>query len=166
MAGLGSENVSIKGDANEAHVKLSIGGETYERTLSRTGGDMYAEGDAYLDTPELGDLFAFLLESNEARRAVELSQDLREIIMRPVDTAAIESEIEDLQAKRDDLERQLENLSTLKRELPTLEQHRQDLEAKIEEKEQDLEETKQAITDADHEVSATRDQRADLEDAL
>jgi len=78
MAGLGSENVSIKGDADSGTVELTIGNEAYSRTLTRTNGGIHAEGDAYLDDPELAELFAFLLESNDARRAVELTQDLRE----------------------------------------------------------------------------------------
>jgi len=166
MAGLGSEDVSIKGDADEAHVELSIGGETYTRTLTRQNGEVYATGDPYLADPELADLFVFLLESNEARRAVELGADLREIIMRPVDTAAIEAEIDELQDERDTVERQLEELDTLKRELPSLEQRRQELETEIEDKEAQLAETKAAIEDTDREVSATRDQEAELEDAL
>ncbi|PSP32785.1 chromosome segregation protein SMC [Halobacteriales archaeon QH_10_67_22] len=166
MAGLGSEDVSIKGDADEAHVELSIGGETYTQTLTRQNGDVYATGDPYLADPELADLFVFLLESNEARRAVELGADLREIIMRPVDTAAIEAEIDERQDERDTVERQLEELDTLKRELPSLEQRRQELETEIEDKEAQLAETKAAIEDTDREVSATRDQKAELEDAL
>jgi DNA repair exonuclease SbcCD ATPase subunit len=166
MAGLGSEDVSIKGDADEAHVELSIGGETYTRTLTRQNGEVYATGDPYLADPELADLFVFLLESNEARRAVELGADLREIIMRPVDTAAIEAEIDELQDERDTVERQLEELDALKRELPSLEQRRQELETEIEDKEAQLAETKAAIEDTDQEVSATRDQEAELEDAL
>jgi len=145
---------------------LTVGDETFERTLSRTNGGFYAEGDAYLDDVELADLFVFLLESNEARRAVELKQDLRELIMRPVDTAAIETEIDDLQDQRDDIERQLDNLDSLQRELPTLEQRRQDIKQQIKEKEAELEATKEAIEDADQELSATRDQKDELDDAL
>jgi len=166
MAGLGSEDVSIKGDADESHVEMTAGGETYSRILTRANGGVYAEGDAYLDDLELADLFVFLLESNEARRAVELQEDLRELIMQPVDTVAIESEIEDLQAQRDDVERQLENLDSLQRELPTLEQRRQDLKQEIEDKGAELEATKEAIKDADQELSATRNQKDELNDAL
>jgi DNA repair exonuclease SbcCD ATPase subunit/copper chaperone CopZ len=166
MAGLGSEDVSVKGDAEEAHVDLTVGGETYTRTLYRTNGDVYAEGEAYLDDPELADLFVFLLESNEARRAVELGNDLREIIMRPVDTAAIEAEIDELAVERNDVERRLENLSALKRELPKLEQRRQELQSRVEAKEAELEETKDAIENADREVTAKVDREDELEEAL
>jgi chromosome segregation ATPase len=166
MAGLGSEDVSIKGDADEAYVELTVGDETYTRTLRRQNGGVYADGDPYLDDPELADLFVFLLESNEARRAVELTTDLQEIIMRPVDTEAIESEIERLTSERDEVERQLENLSSMRAQLPSLEQRRQELETEIEEKEAELADLKEEIDETDQEVSATRDQKAELEDAL
>jgi DNA repair exonuclease SbcCD ATPase subunit len=166
MAGLGSTNVSIKGDTDSAGVELTVGEETYTRTLTRADGDVHTKGEAYLDDPELADLFVFLLESNEARRAVELTEDLREVIMRPVDTDAIEAEIEELQAECDDIERQLDNLQSIQAQLPELEQRRQDLEAEIAEKGAELEAAKQAIDDADQEISATHDQKDELDDAL
>ncbi|MFB6150510.1 MAG: archaea-specific SMC-related protein [Haloarculaceae archaeon] len=166
MAGLGSDNVSIKGDSDEGRVELTMGEETYTRELTRANGGVLAEGEPYLDDPELADLFVFLLESNEARRAVELSEDLREIIMRPVDTAAIESEIDRLREEREDIERRLENLHELRRRLPDLEAERQELESEIEDTEAELEETKEAIEEADQDLGATRDQKAELEEAL
>jgi len=123
IADLGSEDVSIKGDADSATIGMSIGDKTYTWTLTRVNGDVTAESDAYLDDPELAELFAFLFESNEARRAVELGTDLRDVVMQPVDTDAIETEIEDLQAERDDIDRQLDNLQSMQAQLPELEQH-------------------------------------------
>ena len=111
-------------------------------------------------------MFAFLLESNEARRAVATGQDLRDLIMRPVDTAAIETEIDELQTERDEIEQRLADLQSLRRELPDLEQRRQELETEIEDKRTDLEEAKAAIDDADQDIGTTRDQQAELEDAL
>ncbi|MEF8852248.1 MAG: archaea-specific SMC-related protein [Haloarculaceae archaeon] len=166
MAGLGSDNVSLKGDADEGHVELTVGGETYTRTLRRGNGTVQTSGDPYLDDPTLADLFVFLLESNEARRAVELGGDLREIIMRPVDTDAIEAEIDELQAERDAVEDRLEELRSLQRQLPDLEQRKGELEAEIEETETELAEVREAIEAADQEVSATREQEAELEEAL
>jgi chromosome segregation ATPase len=166
MAGLGSENVSIKGDADSAAVELTVGDDTYSRTLTRTNDGVHAEGDAYLDDPKLADLFAFLLESNDTRRAVELTGDLRAVIMQPVDTDTIESEIEELQDERDDIERQLDNLQSIQAQLPQLEQRRQDIEDEIAEKKAELEETKQAIENADQELSGPPDQQDELNDAL
>jgi len=166
MAGLGSTDVSIKGDADGGTVELTVGDETYTRTLTRTNSGVHAEGDAYLNDPELAEQFAFLLESNDARRAVELTEDLREVIMRPVDTDAIEAKIEELQDERDDTERQLDNLQSIQAQLPQLDQRRQDLEDEIAEKEAELEAAKQAIEDADQEISGPPDQQDELDDSL
>jgi DNA repair exonuclease SbcCD ATPase subunit len=166
IAGLGSTDVSIKGDADSATVELTVGDETYTRTLTRTNGGVHTEGNGYFDDPELADLFAFLLKSNDARRAVELTDNLREVIMRPVDTDTIEAEIDELQDERDDIDRQLDNLQSMQAQLPQLEQRRQNLEDEIAEKETQLEEAKQAIEDTDQEISATHDQKDELNDAL
>jgi hypothetical protein len=81
MAGLGSDSVSIKGDAESATVEPTVEGKTYTRTFTRVNGDIDTQGEAYLAEPALADLFAFLIESNEARRAVELTEGLRKVIM-------------------------------------------------------------------------------------
>lgn len=70
MAALGSDNVFIKSDADEAHVELIFNERTYTRTLQGRYGTIHTSGDPFLDDPIIADLFAFLLESNEARRAV------------------------------------------------------------------------------------------------
>ncbi|MFC6724176.1 chromosome segregation protein SMC, partial [Halobium palmae] len=107
MAAVGSEAVSLKGDAEEGYVELRLDGERYSRRLRRTAEGVAFDGDPYLDDPELADLFAFLLESNEARRAVAREDDLRELIMRPVDTEGIRAEIERLRAERRSVDERL-----------------------------------------------------------
>ena len=166
MAGLGSDDVSLKGDADEGYVELTVGEETYTRTLHRRNGEIHTSGDPYLDDPTLADLFVFLLESNESRRAVELGGDLREIIMRPVDTAAIESEIADLQEERDQVEHRLDELQSLQRQLPDLERRQAELEDEIDETEDELAEVRAAIAETDQEVGTPREQEAELESAL
>ena len=69
MAALGSDDVSLKGDADEGRVELTIDGKTYTRRLTRQNGHVTTTGSLYLEESTLGDLFMFLLESNEARRA-------------------------------------------------------------------------------------------------
>jgi hypothetical protein len=68
MAALGSDGVSLKGDADEGAIELSIGNDTYTRTLTRENGVVATDGEPYLDDPIVADLFAFLLESNEIHR--------------------------------------------------------------------------------------------------
>ncbi|MFB6140679.1 MAG: archaea-specific SMC-related protein [Halosimplex sp.] len=166
MAGLGSDDVSLKGDADEGHVELTVGEKTYTRTLERRDGTVVTSGDPYLEDSEIADLFVFLLESNEARRAVERTENLRDLIMRPVDTAAIEEEIDRLRAERDELEQRLDDLQSLRRSLPDLEERRTELKDEIERKREELEEKKEQIAEADQDVGTTRDQKEELEEAL
>src|SRR6056297_3993976 len=100
MAALGSHDVSLKSDAERGAVTLTLDGEEYTRTLVREDGRLQTRGDPDRDEPELADLFAFLLESNEARRAVRSGDELRETIMRPIDTDEIEAEIDRLEAEK------------------------------------------------------------------
>jgi predicted nucleic acid-binding Zn-ribbon protein len=132
MAGLGSERASLKGDADEGQVRMTVGDDIYTRTLHRQGSSVDFDGEPYLDDPELADLFAFLLESNDARRTVALGGDLREIIMEPVDAESIQAEIERLEAEKRDVEDRLNDLQSLRAELPDLEQERSRLDSEIE----------------------------------
>jgi len=166
MAAMGSDDVTLKGDADEGHVELDLGDETYTRTLERTNGSVTATGKPYLENARIADLFAFLLESNEARRAVARGADLHELIMRPVDTDAIEAEIRQLEQERDRLDEELEELEGLKDELPGLEERRQSLEADIEDKRTELETKEDEIEAQDADVEETRDEKQELESRL
>jgi chromosome segregation ATPase len=166
MAALGSENATLKGDAEEGSVELQIGNDRYSRELVRRNGTVIADGEPYLDDPLLADLFAFLLESNDARRAVERTDDLRELIMRPVDTEAIQEEIEQLSEERRRIDQKLEELSELEDELPGLRDKKADLESRIGEKRAELEEKESEIADLDEDVGETRREKEDLEERL
>ncbi len=166
MAALGSENVSIKGDADEATVELTLGDETYTRRLSRRAGGVVTDGEPYLEDPTLADLFAFLLESNEARRAVAANDDLRELIMRPVDTEAIQNEIDQLVQERQSLKRRLEEIDDKKGELPQLEAQQTQLKDDIAEKKAELEAKEEELEAADADVEETREEKSELEDRL
>jgi chromosome segregation ATPase len=166
MAALGSDNVSIKADADEAHVELELDGKTYTRTLKGQNGHVSADGDAYLENSTLADLFAFLLESNEARRAVVTDADLRDLIMRPVDTDEIQAEIDRLVDKRREITEELDELDDLKDRLPSLEEKKTSLEERIEEKKAELEEVEAEIEAADADVEEGREEQAELEEKL
>ena len=131
MLALGSERPSLKGDAETGEVELEIGNSTYTRTLTRNNGSIALGGDPYLEDAEIADLFAFLLEQNEARQAVARGDDLRELIMRPIDTDAIQAEIERLETERREIDKRLEEIDREERRLSDLEQQRQDLETRI-----------------------------------
>jgi len=166
MAALGSEDVSMKADADEAHVELALDGETYTRTLERRSGHVRLSGTPYLDDPTLADLFAFLLESNEARRAVTTDADLRDIIMRPIDTDEIQSEIDRLVDRRREVSQELDELDELKARLPALEEKRTGLQADIEETEDELRDVEARIESTDADVEQSREEQAELEEKL
>lgn len=166
MAVLGSDNVSIKGDANEASVELELGDDTYMRKLVRRGSTIDTDGDPYLDDSELADLFAFLVESNEARRAVSSNKDLREIIMRPINTDEIQRQIDRLVGERREIERELDELNSLKDRLPALEERRTTLREEIKDKRAELEATEAELEAQNANIKETREEEAELEKHL
>ena len=166
MVALGSDSASLKADADEGRVELEIGDDTYVRTLERAGDGVRLSGEPYLDSSELADLFAFLLESNEARRAVATQDDLREILLRPVDTDEIEREIRQLTDEKREITDEIERLDSLKRELPTIEQERTEIETEIEDKRAELETVQDEIEAAERTVTEPTPEKAKLEEAL
>jgi len=166
MGALGSDDLSLKADADEGEVSLSVDGETQTRTLTRQNGTVVTAGDPYLDDPELADLFAFLLESNEARQAILRGEDLRNIIMRPVDTEAIRAEITDLQQQKQEVKDRLDELDALRRELPDIEAERQDIEARIEAKREELDKREAEIDATNTELEESKAQQQAFHERL
>jgi DNA repair exonuclease SbcCD ATPase subunit len=164
MAALGSDNATLKSDAEEGEVRLSFDGETYTRTLERTDSRVNMGGDPYLEDSTVADLFAFLLESNEARRAVRSASDLRELVMRPVDTDAIRAEIDRLEDEKRRLDDELATLEDLEAERSALVDDRASLAAEIEETEAELEAKRAELADLDASVEETRSQREQLQE--
>jgi chromosome segregation ATPase len=136
------------------------------RTFTRSNGAVTTGGDPFLDDPELADLFAFLLESNEARRSVAMSEDLRELIMRPVDTDAIHAEIREREREKSRIDDELDDLDDLKGDLPGLERKRSRLEDDIEAKREELAAKEADIEALDADVDETREEKRELESRL
>ncbi|SFS90333.1 archaea-specific SMC-related protein [Halostagnicola kamekurae] len=166
MAALGSDQVSLKADAEEGHAELEFGDERYRRKLTRQNGTIITDGDPYLEDPDIADLFAFLLESNEARRAVARGDDLRELIMRPVDTAAIQAEIEQCEQRKRSIDEQLEELDDLEQRLPDLEAKRKRVTDEIEDLEDELAEAQAELDEANVDVEERREEQSELETKL
>jgi predicted nucleic acid-binding Zn-ribbon protein len=133
MAACGSDRAALKGDADEGEVTLRIGDERYTRTLERTddGGVVFG-GEPYLDDPEVADLFGFLLGSNTLRQAVRRGDDLRDLVMRPVDVDEINREIDRRKRERQAVERRLQELDSLRDDLTELRRRRDDLTDELE----------------------------------
>ena len=166
MGALGSDGVSLKADADAGSVTLRTPTGTYSRRLERRAGGVQDSGDPYLDDPTLADLFAFLLESNEARQAVSRQDDLREVIMRPVDVEAINAEIEELRAEKRRVDERLDELGDLDAERAELEAERADLDAEIERVEAELEDERAALEAMEGSVEATQAEQEALDERL
>ncbi|RDZ52629.1 chromosome segregation protein SMC [Haloferax sp. Atlit-4N] len=166
MGAFGSDAASLKGDADEGSVELELDGRTYTRVFSRENGGVTTDGTPYLRDTTTADRFAFLLGSNEARRAVVAERDLRDVIMAPVDTDAIEAEIERLQTRRTQVETQLESLDSLEADRRSLEAKRDDLEAEIENLEAERDDLEAEIEAEDRTVEAQRENQAALDEVL
>jgi DNA repair exonuclease SbcCD ATPase subunit len=164
MAALGSNKASLKGDADEGSVQLDIGDATYTRYLRRDGDQVRYEGDPYLDDPTIADLFAFVLESNPARQAVRRGDDLREIMMRPIDTDQIESDIEQCQRDRNDIETQLERLDELEAEASSLKEQRDNKQSTLEDVQAELDAIESQIDQHDADVADEQTLKSEREE--
>jgi len=160
IAATGSKKASLKGDAEEGSVKLTTDRDQYTRFLSRKNHTVQFSGDPVLDDSCLADLFAFLLENNDARRAVTQADDLRQIIMRPVDTKRMNAEIERLESAKRHLDQEIDDIERRSDELPPLEQRRTELQTRIEDITEELEEKRAEIDDADIAVGKSQNQES------
>jgi len=166
MAALGSDRFTLKGDAESGRVELVLDGTIVERRFERRNGGVSATGDGYLDDPEIAELFAFLLEENEARRTAVRGDNLHEILTRPIDTAEIEAEIERLQANERDLEEHVARIDGREDDLVALERRREELASTVADRRARLDELQSEIETADADVAAERETKAAVEEQL
>lgn len=128
---LGGTAATLKSDADEGFAELTLDEETHVRRFVRADEGVSSRGSPYADDADLVDLFACLLEDNPARRAVRNGGSLREVIMRPVDTEAIQASIHELEDERTDLNARISEIRTERERLPDLEERRTDLEDRL-----------------------------------
>lgn len=166
MAALGSDWTAVKGDAKSGQVSLTLGDRTYERQLTRAEDGIVSSGDGLLGDPTLANLFAFLLEDNEARQAVVRGDDLRDVIMRPVDTSELRREIHQAEQRKADIDAELDEIASLKQRLPELENRRASTESEIVEVREALADVEERLDDRDLTVDLTQANTEALETRL
>jgi DNA repair exonuclease SbcCD ATPase subunit len=164
MAAMGSGQATLKGDADRGRVEMTVGDEVVERTLRRSGNDVHFSGEGYLDDPGVAELFAFLHEMNESRQAVARGEDLRELIMRPVDIEAIKSEIDHLESQKSEINDELATIESRKQRLPELEQERTSLRDRIERKREELAATEDKIDESEGNIEQSLKFKEELEE--
>lgn len=168
--GLGGEQATLKGDADRGEVRLMVDGETHTLVLERRDGAVRAGGDPYSEDPGAAELFGFLFESNPARAAIRRGDDLRDLIVRPVDTDAIEREIESLLHERDRIDGKLRELESLADDLPGLEAERTSLTEEVASLDEEVERLRARVDEAEGAATAATDDdveraRKDLREA-
>lgn len=153
MAALGSDDVSLKADADAGRVELAVAGERYTRTFERRDGTVVTGGDPLLDDSEAADLFAFLLATSEARSAAVRGEDLREVLLRPVDVDELEAEIGSLVDEREEIDDRLADLEDVESELAAAHDRREDVAEALADVEARHEEAEAAVAEADAEAA-------------
>ncbi|WP_136687378.1 archaea-specific SMC-related protein [Halorhabdus amylolytica] len=166
MAAMGSNQATLKANADQGSVELTLGGTEYERTLERAGNSVMFEGEGYLDDPTVAELFAFLHETNEARQAVARGDDLRDLIMRPIDIEEIREQIEQLTEEKASINDELATIESRKQELSDLEQRRSSLESQIDEKREELAEKETEIDESSNDLEESLAVKEELEQSF
>jgi uncharacterized coiled-coil DUF342 family protein len=128
---LGGNAASLKSDAEHGAVRLTIGEDTYTREYRRHGATVSVEGEPYSAEADVVNLFACLLRDNTARRAVDRGEDLREIIVTPIDREQLRRDIRDLESERDRIDQQLAEIERERKQLRHLEERKVDLEDEL-----------------------------------
>jgi len=179
MALAGSDEPPIRSGTERGYVKGEINGESYERevTATATGGYSWS-GEGYCDDPLLAELYSFLLEQNDVRQTVSSGGDLRELIMRPVDTDEIEAREDELAERKRELEGREDKIEVQKAQIERLKQtisdltedkkdlidQKKDVERQIEEFDGDVSQQQSKLDESNDIQSQIRDVSRDISD--
>ncbi|PSP20233.1 hypothetical protein BRC61_07550 [Halobacteriales archaeon QH_10_65_19] len=137
---LGGSMATLRTNADRGEVRLDLGEHgTYSRVYERTNGHVTTSGTPYSDDADVVDTFVTLLETNDARSAVQRGDGdgLRDVLLEPVDTDDIKREIRDLQGRREDVRSEIRKLEAdvgRKPELVRKRENRRDKLERIEER--------------------------------
>lgn len=159
---LGGSPPALKADADEGYIQIDCGEETYRQEFTRAGDELRRTGEPVSNRDDLVDLFVSLTESNPARRAIMGGGDLRDVIMRPVDTDAIQRRIEELQSERNRLGQRIRRIEEDLEQRTILVSRKQSLEDELAERDQEIVDLRERLEQYD----AEPEQAEAVEDAL
>jgi predicted nucleic acid-binding Zn-ribbon protein len=165
---LGGPHPPLRGGCDAGSVTLETGDERYALDLRRRDGKtVVADAAPYAAETTLVDLFVVLGEENPIRRAVVDDGDLHDLLMRPVDTAEIDAEIERLRERREEIDERVAALDDRIDDLPELEVRAQQLADERDDVAAKLEERRTALDEAEYReaAEATRSVLDDLKTA-
>lgn len=141
---LGGGRTQVKSDTDEGHVQMSLNGETYTRYYSANGETTRVEGTPYSDKTTLIDLFVLLTDDNPVRQTVRGDGDLREQLMKPLDTDEIQASIQEKKGDRQQLDDEIAEIEQAQSKLSGLTERKVEIEEELEEIETEIESTKEA----------------------
>lgn len=159
--------VHPKSDADSGSVQLEIGDETYDRTIERSSGGVRMHGSPYGDDADVVDTFVALFPDSSVRDAVWHGEDLRDILMKPVDADAIRDRITELNQRQEQLESTIDRIEQERTELPRYEEEKQTLEAELEDVTAEIESLEETVAELRQDsVDTESDEAAELGDEL
>lgn len=112
-------------------IRLQTDADTYRVTLRREKGTVVSDGQPYLTDPYdavCADLYAFLGEGNDVRRAVRDDDNLQEVLTRPLQFENIDERISELKDEREQVEAELQRANDAANELAAVESTVSELE--------------------------------------
>lgn len=141
---LGGGRTQLKSDTDEGHVQMSLNGETYTRYYSANRETTHVEGIPYSDKSTLVDLFVSLTDDNPVRQTVRGGGDLREQLMKPLDTEEIQAKIQEKKDNRQQLDDQIAEIEQAQSRLSGLTERKVEIEEELKELEAEIESSKEA----------------------
>ena len=163
LFGVGADEVTIRTDAEEARVALSIHGERVERRAQRSGDKLAIDGDGLVtDEREtiLLEQFAGLLQTNELRRAIERGDDVGPLLTRPLDVDRLKRERSEKLGRKRSLEREIASLEETDEQLAAARADRTDAIDRREQLEADIANLQDQRRSDDDELDELRERRA------
>ncbi|WP_224270938.1 archaea-specific SMC-related protein [Haloprofundus salinisoli] len=173
---LGGPTPPVKSDAERGTVTLRSGDEEYYLEVeNRDGRNVVTDAKRLSERSNLCELFVALGETNPIRRSILADGDLYELLMRPVDTAEIEANIERLSERKRELDGQLTEFDKMEDRLPGIRARAENVRAELEDVEASLRQVRSEIEsqepasgedDVFDELNETRAKREKVRDQI
>jgi DNA repair exonuclease SbcCD ATPase subunit len=168
-AALGTDRFSVKRDADVAEVTLRTGQDDFNQRFERKGGQIVTEGEAYVDKPDVAELFAVLFESNPIRAAIRNDGDIRDLIVRPLDISEINNRISEIVSERRRVDERLDESEQIADRISDCQSKRAECQNRLEELDEEIRETEEALKRAQTEAESDIGQsefKTELEEKL
>ena len=158
---LGARVPTPKTDTQSSLVRLEHGDAEYVVDIDRSDGTRQVTAHTLTARTALCDHFVRLLEDNPLRQSVERMDEaeLYELLMEPVDTAEIESQIDRAKTERERVDKQLSHYDDLQSRLPSLRTSREQLREELDEVAAEIDSVQAELEDRSQSTPRADDQQ-------